>query len=81
MSRRSMWRHARAARPCGREGKSGVGIGIVGQAQSNTVQISDGVQKAVAELQASLPQGVNITISSDDAAFIRSVHRGGWSVR
>ena len=54
------------------QGKSGVGIGIVGQAQSNTVQISEGVQKAVAELQQSLPQDVRIAISNDDATFIRS---------
>ncbi len=54
------------------EGKSGVGLGIVGQAQSNTVQISDGVHKAVEELHQSLPAGVDIAISGDDAEFIRS---------
>ena len=54
------------------EGRSGVGLGIVGQAQSNAVQISDGVREAVAELQEGLPAGVDITISGDDATFIRS---------
>ncbi len=54
------------------EGKTGVGLGIVGQAQSNTVQISDGVHQAVEELRQSLPQGVDIVISGDDAEFIRS---------
>jgi len=54
------------------EGKTGVGLGIVGQAQSNTVQISDGVQAAIAELQHGLPEDVKISISSDDAIFIRS---------
>ena len=54
------------------EGKTGVGLGIVGQAQSNTVQISDGVHQAVDELRQSLPEGVNIVISGDDAEFIRS---------
>ncbi len=52
-------------------GKSGIGLGIVGQAQSNTVAISSGVTQAVADLKQSLPQGVNIAVSSDDAIFIR----------
>lgn len=52
------------------EGRTGVGLGIVGQAQSNTVSISAGVHKAVAKLQQSLPKGVHVDISSDDAEFI-----------
>jgi len=52
------------------DGKSGIGLGIVRQAQSNTVQISEGVQKAVEELKTSLPPGVDIKISSDDSVFI-----------
>ena len=54
------------------EGHTGVGLGIVGQAQSNAVQISDGVREAVDELQDSLPSGIDIVISGDDATFIRS---------
>ncbi len=53
------------------DGKSGIGIGVVRQAQSNSVQISDGVQKAVEELKTALPPGVNIKISSDESVFIR----------
>ena len=52
------------------DGKSGIGLGIVRQAQSNTVQISEGVHKAVEELKTSLPPGVDIKISSDDSVFI-----------
>jgi HAE1 family hydrophobic/amphiphilic exporter-1 len=52
------------------DGRSGIGLGIVRQAQSNTVKISDGVHAAVAELQQSLPPGVSLKISSDDAVFI-----------
>jgi HAE1 family hydrophobic/amphiphilic exporter-1 len=52
------------------DGKSGIGLGIVRQAQSNTVQISEGVKKAVEELRSSLPAGVDIKISSDDSVFI-----------
>lgn len=52
------------------DGKSGIGLGIVRQAQSNTVQISEGVKKAVEDLKSALPPGVNINISSDESVFI-----------
>ena len=52
------------------DGKSGIGLGIVRQAQSNTVQISEGVKSVVAGLETSLPPGVDIRISSDDSVFI-----------
>lgn len=52
------------------QGKQGVGLGIIGQAQSNTVQISAGVHAALADLQKSLPSDVNIAIATDDAVFI-----------
>jgi HAE1 family hydrophobic/amphiphilic exporter-1 len=56
-------------------GKTGVGIAIIRQAKSNALDISDGVHKAVDELNASLPDGVKLTITSDDATFIRgSIH-------
>ena len=52
-------------------GQNGVGLAIVRQAKSNTLDISTGVRAAVAELNASLPKGVKLTITSDDATFIR----------
>ncbi len=52
-------------------GKSGIGMGVIRQAQSNTLSISDGVAKAVAALNESLPQGTTIWVTSDDATFIR----------
>ncbi len=52
------------------DGKSGIGLGIVPQAQSNTVLISEGVHKTVEDLKTALPPGVDITISSDDSVFI-----------
>jgi HAE1 family hydrophobic/amphiphilic exporter-1 len=52
------------------DGKSGIGIGVIRQAQSNTVAISEGVHKAVEELAQTLPKGVTIKISSDDSIFI-----------
>ncbi len=52
------------------DGRSVVSLGVVRQAQSNSVEISDGVRAAVTRLQAALP-GVDITVVSDDAVFIR----------
>ncbi|MEO1014218.1 MAG: efflux RND transporter permease subunit [Pseudomonadota bacterium] len=52
-------------------GLPGVGIGVVRQAQSNTVTVADGVYAAVDELNASLPSGVIVSVTVDDAIFIR----------
>jgi HAE1 family hydrophobic/amphiphilic exporter-1 len=51
-------------------GKPGIGLGIVRQAQSNTIEISEGIHTAVETLNQTLPAGVQVTISSDDAVFI-----------
>nr|WP_314258136.1 efflux RND transporter permease subunit [uncultured Devosia sp.] len=53
------------------DGKPGIGIGIVRQAQSNTMEISDGVAAAVETLNQTLPEGVTVKVSSDDAVFIK----------
>jgi HAE1 family hydrophobic/amphiphilic exporter-1 len=52
-------------------GVQGVGLGIIRQAQSNTLNISTGVAAAVDEMQKVLPEGTRIIITSDDAVFIR----------
>ena len=52
-------------------GQNGIALGILRQAQSNTIQISDGVRAAVAELSQALPDGVTLQIRSDEAVFIR----------
>jgi HAE1 family hydrophobic/amphiphilic exporter-1 len=52
-------------------GVQGIGLGIIRQAQSNTLNISAGVKQAVAEMQATLPEGTRIAITSDDAVFIQ----------
>ncbi|HEX5935391.1 MAG TPA: efflux RND transporter permease subunit [Pseudorhizobium sp.] len=52
-------------------GVQGVGLGIIRQAQSNTLNISDGIKAAVAELSQNLPEGTRIAITSDDAVFIQ----------
>ncbi|HVW91247.1 MAG TPA: efflux RND transporter permease subunit [Devosia sp.] len=52
------------------DGKSGIGLGIVRSASSNTINISRDVHKVVADLVKELPPGVNLKISSDDSIFI-----------
>jgi HAE1 family hydrophobic/amphiphilic exporter-1 len=51
-------------------GESGLGLGIIRQVQSNTLDISHGVETVVAELDAELPRGVRIFVTGDDAVFI-----------
>ncbi|MFD1197888.1 efflux RND transporter permease subunit [Brucella gallinifaecis] len=51
-------------------GKTAIGLGIVRQAQSNTLDISEGIRAAVANLKNTLPPGVSVTVTSDDANFI-----------
>ncbi|MFN4090382.1 MAG: efflux RND transporter permease subunit [Alphaproteobacteria bacterium] len=51
-----------------------LGLGIVRQAQSNTIAISSGVDRAIERLNASL-DGVQITKNFDEAVFIRGAIR------
>lgn len=53
------------------DGNTAIGVEIIRQAKANTIAISDGVKAAIAELQQSLPEGVTIAVTSDDAIFIR----------
>ena len=51
-------------------GKTGIGMGIIRQAQSNTLEISKGVRAAAVRIQQILPDGVEIRVTSDDATFV-----------
>ncbi|MGR3524433.1 MAG: efflux RND transporter permease subunit [Paracoccaceae bacterium] len=51
-------------------GESGVGMGIIRAATSNTLEISEGVHQAIDDLQRILPEDVKIFVTSDDAVFI-----------
>ena len=52
-------------------GATGIGMGIVRQAKSNTLEISNGVRQATEDLKRIMPDGVDIRVTSDDATFIR----------
>ncbi len=51
-------------------GRTGVGLGIVRQAQSNTLDISSLVRAEVDRIRDVLPEGVDIRVTSDDAVFV-----------
>ena len=52
-------------------GKTGVGLGIIRQAKSNALDISAGVRDGGRRAQRLAARGVKLTITSDDAIFIR----------
>ncbi|WP_422373556.1 efflux RND transporter permease subunit [Hoeflea sp.] len=50
--------------------RTGIGMGIIRQSASNTLEISQGVKAATEALREILPEGVDIRVTSDDARFI-----------
>ncbi|MFC3230975.1 efflux RND transporter permease subunit [Marinibaculum pumilum] len=52
------------------DGRTVVGLGVIRQARSNTIEISEGVDREIARLNRSL-DGVEIIKTSDDAIFIK----------
>ncbi len=52
------------------DGRDAVGMAIQRQSQSNTLQISNAVRAEVDRLSATLPEGMEIIIGSDDALFV-----------
>lgn len=53
-------------------GRTGIGLGIVRQAGSNTLEISEDVRAVAARLNETLPDNIDIRVTSDDAIFINS---------
>ncbi|BDA85895.1 multidrug transporter AcrB [Aureimonas sp. SA4125] len=51
-------------------GETGIGLGIIRQAGSSTLDISANVHAMVDRLNGTLPQGVSIRVTSDNAVFI-----------
>lgn len=51
-------------------GQTGLGLGVIRQATSNTLEISTAIRAVVDELQMSLPDDISIFVTSDDAVFI-----------
>jgi len=57
-------------------GQPAVGLGIVRQSGANTLAVADAAKKAAAELE--LPEGMTITVGSDDSLFIGRAIEGVW---
>ncbi|SLN09675.1 putative efflux pump membrane transporter TtgB [Roseovarius gaetbuli] len=51
-------------------GKDAVGVAVLRQSQSNTLAISKAVRAEIKSLNASLPEGMQIIVGSDDALFV-----------
>jgi multidrug efflux pump len=59
-------------------GQEAVGLGVLRQSKANTIAISQRVRAQLDALRPSLPEGMDIVISSDDAQFIeRSIYEVG----
>lgn len=52
------------------DGRDAVGLAILRQSQANTVAISGAVRAEIARIADSLPEGLEISVSSDDALFV-----------
>lgn len=52
-------------------GEAGIGLGIIRAAQSNTLEISQAVRAAVADIAPLLPPDVTLKVTSDDAVFVQ----------
>ena len=51
-------------------GKTGIGMAIIRQSGSNTLQISEDVRATADRIRPALPEGMDIRVTSDDATFI-----------
>ncbi len=52
-------------------GETGIGLGIIRAAQSNTLQISESVTQVIEEVRPLLPEDVKIFVTSDTSEFIK----------
>ncbi len=51
-------------------GRNAVGLGIVRQSKSNTLEVANGVKEVVAVLRDTLPEGVYLDVSYDQSIYI-----------
>lgn len=53
------------------KGASAIAVGVIRQSKANMVDVSDEVQRALPEIQAALPPGVQIETAFDQSVFVR----------
>ncbi|SEA55684.1 efflux RND transporter permease subunit [Rubrimonas cliftonensis] len=54
------------------DGRTAVGLSVIRQSQANTIAISQAVRAEIATLSQSLPEGMELFVTSDDAVFIQA---------
>jgi multidrug efflux pump len=59
-------------------GESALGMGIVRQSGANTLAVAEAVKQLAEQIEPTLPQGMSITVGSDDSAFISRAIDGVW---
>ncbi len=59
-------------------GSDQVGIAITRQSQANDLEISDGVRKAVEEINKTLPKGTTLIVAIDFSAFTKHAIQEVW---
>ncbi|MCW4463776.1 efflux RND transporter permease subunit [Sphingomonas sp. BT-65] len=59
-------------------GQPAVGLGVVRQSGANTLAVADAAKRTAEEIRPSLPEGMTITVGSDDSQFIGRAIDGVW---
>jgi multidrug efflux pump len=53
------------------DGRDGMALGVIPQAQANLLQVNSDVRKRIEELQSTLPPDIHLAINLDNSIFIR----------
>jgi multidrug efflux pump len=59
-------------------GEEAVGLGVVRQSGANTLQVANDVKAAMAEVQKTLPEGMELAVSFDSSLFIERAIDNVW---
>ncbi|WP_439545740.1 efflux RND transporter permease subunit [Sandarakinorhabdus sp.] len=63
------------------KGETALGLGIVRQSGANTLEVARAVKALVAELETNLPDGVTVTLGSDNSLYIeRALDEVWWTL-
>jgi multidrug efflux pump len=54
------------------DGRAGMSLGIIPQAQANMLRVNEAVNQRIEELQSSLPSGISVSVNMDTSMFIRA---------
>ena len=54
------------------DGVTGIGFGIIPQAQANVLKVNNAVAQRIEEMQASMPDDIELAINLDNSVFIRA---------